>query len=323
MAFRELTNYTVRARSGLTLRARPWQRERRMSPRLEFARAPSALVFMARAVLTPRRPGLQSTPPALAAAWRGHQVGGAPLEDFFALTGLEGHAAWPLLYPHVVGFRLQMTVLTDRRFPLPIWNALQIRNHLVLHRAFDRGVRLDFATCVPAQRVVEKGIEIDLHTAAHVEGALVWESTNTFYYRGRFGAASEASPIAAGPRVERGEPVCWTMPAGGGVRCGRLTGDYNGIHLSDWYARRFGFRGAFQHPQRVIGECLARLPGRNWSAPLQLAAWLKGPVYYGAEVALRVGEDGTGSAFALHVNGDDRPAVAGRVAPARVPAATL
>ncbi|TAK51301.1 MAG: hypothetical protein EPO27_02960, partial [Betaproteobacteria bacterium] len=165
-----------------------------MPPQIAFSRAPSAFAFMARAVLTPRRPGLQAAPPLVVAIWRRHRVGGAPLEDFFELTGLGGHSAWPLLYPHVVGFRLQMALLTERRFPLPIWNALQIRNRLVLHRAFDRGTMLDFATHVPAQRVVDKGVEIDLHTTAHADGGLVWESTNTFYYRGRFGAAGEPSP---------------------------------------------------------------------------------------------------------------------------------
>ncbi|TAN53217.1 MAG: acyl dehydratase [Betaproteobacteria bacterium] len=280
---------------------------------LEFRRVPSALVFMARAILTPRRPGWQAQPPPLAARWRGHRVGGAQLDDFFGLTGLRGHATWPLLYPHLVAFRLQMAVLTDPGFPLPIWTALQVRNHVVLQRSFDRGAVLDFATRIPAQRVVDKGAEIDLHTTAHAEGDLVWESTNTFFYRGRFGAPGDASPLALAPRVEGAEQARWTMPAGGGIRCGRLTGDYNGIHLSDWYARRFGFRGAFQHPQRVIGECLARLPERDHPEPLRLDTWLKGPVYYGAEVGLRVSEASAAVTFALHVDEDARPAIVARL----------
>lgn len=282
-----------------------------MPGQIVFRRAPSALAFMARAILTPRRPGLRAAAPLLAATWRGHRVGGTTLGDFLALTGLQGHPAWPLLYPHVVGFRLQMAVLTDRSFPLPIWNALQVRNRLVLHRAFDRGAKLDFEVRAVAQRVLEKGAEIDLRCAARSGDELFWESTNTFYYRGRFGAPGEASPMAAAPAVESAEALHWTMPAGGGMRCGRLTGDYNGIHLSDWYARRFGFRGAFQHPQRVVGECLARLPERNLSLPLRLETWLKGPVYYGAEVALRISETDDGVTFALHANGDERPAVVG------------
>ena len=283
-----------------------------MQRQLDFRRAPSALAFMARAILTPRRPGLQAEPPALAATWRGHRVGGAQLDDFLSLTGLAGHPAWPLLYAHAVGFRLQMVVLTDRSFPLPIWNSLQIRNHLVLHRPFDRGAALDFETRVAARRVVEKGTEIDLHTTVHTAGDLVWEGTNTFYYRGRHGAAGEASPLAAAPRGDGAQIARWSAPTHGRLRFGRLTGDYNGIHLSDWYARRFGFRGAFQHPQRVIGECLARLPCRSVALPLRLDAWLKGPVYYGAEVSLRAEESPDITTFALHVNGDERPAIIGR-----------
>ncbi len=284
-----------------------------MSQRLEFASAPSALAFMARAILTPRRPGLRSTPPALAAAWRGHRVGGAPLEDFFALTGLGGHAAWPLLYPHVVGFRLQMVLLTSREFPLPIWNALQIRNHLVLYRRFERDAVLDFEVRALAQRVLEKGAEIDIRCTARSGNALLWEGVTTLYYRGRFGAAGDPSPLAASPGVDAGAVERWTMPSDGQVRSGRITGDYNGIHLSDWYARRFGFRGAFQHPQRVIGECLARLPERRRELPLRLDAWLKGPVYYGARAALRVEEQSAATTFALHVDGDERPAIVARL----------
>lgn len=284
-----------------------------MQRQLAFRSPPSAFAFMARAILTPRRPGLQAEPPALAANWTGHGVEGAPLEDFLAVTGLADHPTWPLVYPHVVSFRLQMAVLTDRAFPLPIWNALQIRNRLVLHRLFDRGVALHFETQVAAQRVVAKGVEIDLHTTARAQEDLFWESTNTFYYRGRFGAAGGGAPIAAAPLVESAEAVRWTMPVGGGLRCAKLTGDYNGIHLSDWYARRFGFRGAFQHPQRVIGECLARLPRPMAALPLQLDVWLKGPAYYGSAVALCCIDTRDAVNFALHVDGDERPAIVGRL----------
>lgn len=268
---------------------------------------------MARAILTPRRPGLQPRPSAPGAQWLGHRVAGVPVRDFTALTGLEAHPAWPLLYPHAVAFRLQMVVLTDRRFPLPIWNSLQIRNRLVLHRAFAPGATLDFDAGAVAQRVLDKGAEIDLRCTARAGGELLWESTNTFYYRGRFAGRDEAPRQASAPTVAQGDAMRWTLPAGGGMRCGRLTGDYNGIHLSDGYARRFGFRGAFQHPQRVVGECLARLPRPAAAQPLQLEVWLKGPVYYGAEVELRHAPAGAGRTFALHVGGDPRPAVVGRL----------
>lgn len=280
----------------------------------EYSRAPSAPAFMGRAILAPRRPGLGAGLPQLAAHWRNHRVDGPMLDDFFALTGLEGHPLWPLLYPHVAGFRLLMSLLTDFSYPFPIWGALQVRNHLVLHQPFARGETLELTARIADARVLDKGTEIDLACTARRKAALVWESVISFYYRGRSGAAQAASPLATAPVVD-GAPVAeWRSASGGRARFGKLTGDYNGIHLSDWYARLFGFRGAFHHPQRVLGQSLARLPGMQRRLPIRLDAWLKGPVYYGAKLTLRA--EAGGSAFALFVEGDERPAILGRLAAA-------
>jgi len=279
--------------------------------RREYSAAPRATAFMARAILLPRRPGLKGGLPPLAATWRNHRVDGAQLDAFLALTGLAGHPLWPLMYPHVVGFRLLMSLLTDFSFPFPIWGALQVRNRIVLREPFARRDTLELSARVADARVLDKGAEIDIACSARRGDALVWESVNTFYYRGRYGTPQAASPLAAAPAVDGAPVAAWTPAARSRARFGRLTGDYNGIHLSNWYARLFGFRGAFHHPQRVLGQCLARLPRRDGAMPVTLDAWLKGPVYYGANVSLRAGSDG--SAFALLVEGDERPAILGRL----------
>jgi hypothetical protein len=49
--------------------------------------------------------------------------------------------------------------------------------------------------------------------------------------------------------------------------------------------------------------------------PIRLDAWLKGPVYYGAKVALRA--RGDRSEFALFAEGDERPAILGRLSAGR------
>ena len=270
---------------------------------------------MARAILFPRRPGLRDGLPQLAATWRDHRVQGARLDDFLALTGLDGHPLWPLLYPHAAGFRLLMTILTDRRFPFPIWGALQVRNRLVLHQPIARGDVLELEARIAGARALEKGTEIDLACTVRRAGTLVWESVNAFYYRGYRGAQPDASAPSSPPALEGAPLIEWRSPAGGRTRFGRLTGDYNGIHLANGYARLFGFRGAFHHPQRMLGQALAHLPRAEPALPLRLEAWLKGPVYYGAKVALRASSDR--SEFALFVEGDERPAILGQLGAAR------
>jgi hypothetical protein len=60
----------------------------------------------------------------------------------------------------------------------------------------------------------------------------------------------------------------------------------------------------------VLGQRLARLPSRGGAQ--RLDAWLKGPVYHGSGVRLRASTDGEGTAFALVVGGEERPAIVGR-----------
>ena len=149
-------------------------------------------------------------------------------------------------------------------------------------KARSAGLRL-VGVRIAEARALDKGAEIDVACAARRGSTLVWEGVTTFYYRGRRGTVPGSppppSPAAEGPAVAQ-----WTPEAGARLRFARLTGDYNPMHWSDAYARRAGFRCAFHHAQRMLGQCLARLPRRAGSL---LQAWFKGPVYYGAQVTLR------------------------------------
>lgn len=280
--------------------------------RLEYRRRPAAWRFMARAFRPSPGFGEGHGLPALSARWLQHRVDGRELEDFAALSGLRDPAAVSLLYPHTIAFPLHMVVLTHPAFPVPIWRVLQVRNRLQQHRPLDFSAPMDLAVTTHGCRILDKGAEIDLHATVRSAGELVWESVNTFYVRGRFGATGPSRAPAA-PEVGGSLVAQWPMPRGGGRRFGALSGDYNGIHLFGWYARRLGFRRAFLHPQRVLGQCLERLPGRACATPLCLETWLKGPVYYGAQAALRAEERQGAMHFVLAVDGDARPAIVGRL----------
>lgn len=286
-----------------------------MTARIElgYRRQPSTWRFMANALWP--SPGLAADGrlPSIAARWTRHRATARTLETFRELTGLPAARQLSLLYPHVVGFPLQMVILTHPRFPIPIWRVLQVRNHLLQHRPLPTDAEFDLATRIVGRRVLDKGAEIDLHTEAHAGGTLAWESLNTFYFRGRYGAAGETSPLAAAPAVGDRRVDAWRMPVGGGWRFGGLSGDYNGIHVFGWYARRFGFPRPFFHSQRVLGHCLARLPAPDAARPQRLDAWLKGPVFYGAEVELRADVRDGDAAFAVAMTSESRPAVIGRL----------
>lgn len=280
-----------------------------MSPIVELHRQPpSALAFMTRAFM--RSPRMPARPefPLLIERWTGVRVGRSHEASFRQATGRDARC---VLYPHVLGFRLQMALLTHPAFPFPIWNALQTRNRLVRHRRLDYGSVYDFETSIGGHRMVEKGIEIDLHTRLLRGDRCDWESAVTYFYRGRFGPAEVNSPQPASPDLSAAVEVAkFQTPGSGRWAFGGLTGDYNGIHLWRGYARRFGFPSAFMHPQRAAGLCLDRLELSS-GEPGTLTLWIKGPVFYDTDVVLIAHRRPGAADFGLSIAGDARHALVG------------
>lgn len=282
----------------------------------ELRRPPDARWFMARAFLPKSRTLVL---PALALRLAPAAAPAADLEAYGALTDQRAGATLPLAWPQVWGFRLQMALLTDRRFPLPVWSSLQVRNRIVQHARLAAAEPYAISVQPHALRRLDKGVEVDLHCALHQRGgALVWESLSTFYWRGRGSAHPDpASPRAASPALDAAARAAqWSPGHGFGWSFGALTGDYNGLHWSDRYANAFGYPRAFHHPPRIAGQCLARLEVDAEAPRQQLDLWIKGPVFYRSEVALRRQRAGAAELFALQVGTDPRPALVGRWAPA-------
>lgn len=261
---------------------------------------------MARAVRRPKalKPGAELPP--IVETWTGARVSPEQIAQFRATTGLDEKS---ILFPHVFVFRLLMATLTHGAFPLPIWSALQIRNRLKSYHVLQTGKTYDIETRVGDHRSVEKGLEVDLVTKIVQSDRLEWESIVTFFFRGRYGEALSVPP--ASPDLADAAVIArFRTPSAGGLPMGRLTGDYNGLHLFDAYARRAGFAAAFLHPQPAAGLCLARLQPPA-SATQQLDLWIKGPVFYNRDVALTALQSKDEVRFGLSLADDPRFAIAG------------
>lgn len=280
--------------------------------RLEYRAKPSVMGFMSNVWRPSRGFADDGQLPDIQARWSGHRTSPRDLADFLDLSGMPTGESLSILYPHTASFPMLMAVLSHPAFPVPIWKLLQVRNRLVQHAPVAPDAVLDFTVRTGARRVLEKGVEMDLQVEAKAGGRIVWEAVNTFYARGRYGTAgaAQAEPSAS-PGVAGATATEWHMPDHGRWRFGRLSGDINPLHMSNWYARLLGYARAFTHPQRAIGQCLGHL-GAAHHAPMQLDTWIKGPVFYGARVSLRSEPRPTEHLFALHVDDDARPAIVGR-----------
>jgi hypothetical protein len=275
-------------------------------------KGPDPFFFLPRAFL-PRRFGPVDAVLGPVARWEKARASAADRAAFERFTGQSLERGLPLLAPHVLFFKLQMAALTNPRIPVPIWRALQVRNRIAHHAPIAVDEPLDLEIAVAASRALEKGIEIDFHTTASVAGRLAWEVVTTVYYRGRFGLPPGGQPVPRPPRAPETEVGAWRADEHGGWAVARLTGDFNGVHYSDRYARHQGFARAFHHPQRMLGVCFAHLGLRSAAPPQRLEAWLRGPVFYGSALRLCAAEENGGKTFALYTDADPRPAILGVV----------
>ena len=271
---------------------------------------PRAWKYMLEAMLPKPSPS-RDVSDRLVVEWNSYRPRRRDIDDFLRLCGLQESAdRLPPLFLHAISFRVQMALLTRRAFPLRIWRVLQVRNRLVDLQPVGTESTLDFRCRVHAMRRAGRGIEVGLETCVESEGGrAVARSINTFYVRSAPGEG-EVVRVPDPPAVVEEASVAWRAPRGGGIAFGRLTGDYNGIHLFDPYARLFGFRRAFLHPLRVVGQAIAHLPGEPRDGACTTDIWMRGPVFRDAEVKMRTGHDADGSSIlGVHCEPDPRPAI--------------
>ncbi len=237
----------------------------------------------------------------------------AHLAAYARVCGFAVGDALPATYPHVLAFPLQVALMADRGFPLPLPGLVHVRNTITVHRRIDAAEPLDVR--VHAERLVAhpRGAQVDLVARVDAGGGAVWEGRSTYLARG---ATARDADRPAGPEpqgVTGGPPVAtWRVDAGTGRRYAGVSGDVNPIHLHPLTAKAFGFPRAIAHGMWTAARVLAALQGR-------LPAALTYDVMFGRAVLLpstvelrtrRAGggwDVGVGSRKGTHLAGAIRP----------------
>lgn len=224
-----------------------------------------------------------------------------------------GTGELPLPYPHVLGFPLQMRLLSERSFPLPVLGLVHTSIDITRHAPLPSDGTYQLTVYVEKLAPHRRGTEATVVTGVRHGTDLVWESSSTYLARHRTDAAVTATAPGNRTREPRELPAPlprlaeWRLPADLGRRYGAASGDRNPIHLSPLTARLFGFPRAIAHGMWTAARCLAEqdVPtAARAHAEFKAPVPLPGSVVYAAEEGrfeLRGGEDRT------HVVGEVRP----------------
>jgi acyl dehydratase len=246
--------------------------------------SPSLLRLYARAALTAR--GRGGSLPGTALRLESAPVDRDRLLRYQRLCGFAVGDVLPHTYPHVLGFPLQMELMSRRDFPLALPGLVHLENTITVHRALSAADPLDLTVRAEALREHPKGMLVDLLTEVEAAGEAVWSGRSTYLRRGESHPRAEA-PVASPPLPAKDPAALWRLPEGLGREYAGVSGDVNPIHLHALTARAMGFPQAIAHGMWTSARTLAAL-GPRTAGPSTSQVWFRKPVMLPSTVELTV-----------------------------------
>lgn len=237
------------------------------------------------------------------------------LRSFHEICQTTDRGELHLVYPLTHAYPLLMRLLSHKRMPFAMTQVLNTRTVITQQRSIDPTERFSVECVNGPWRPASKGLELDVTVDLESGGETAWSSVLTYLVRGAKldGAEPPVTPPHLEPPAEATPLARWYLAPEHRVRWARLCGDSNGIHIAAWYARLFGFERDFAQPIRIVARCVDELPSADSGWPRRLEVHFKGPVYYGRTLSLSGAREGDRYSFALHIDGEPRPCILGRL----------
>ncbi|HUR41246.1 MAG TPA: MaoC/PaaZ C-terminal domain-containing protein [Verrucomicrobiae bacterium] len=221
------------------------------------------------------------------------------LAAYRAICGFaQDNGTVPIPYPQVHAIHLQMHLLTQRQFPLPLIGLVHLKNRIVQERELREDEVFGVQVALVGDRVSDKGLEFDLQTTlTDAQGQQPWVAVATVLHRGK--KSSKKKGPAPAPDTRLGDYKQLDAPEDIGRRYGRIAGDMNPIHLYPLTAKLLGFDRHIAHGMWSMARCASMLQNSLGRAPSELEVQFKLPLFLPARAAMRHGREGDGYTFAL------------------------
>ena len=225
------------------------------------------------------------------------------LAAYRKVCGFTDDGLLPPTYPHILGFALQMQLLTTRDFPFPLLGLIHLSNRIRVLRPMGGVSRGRVSVQVQNLQPHAKGATFDLLTTLDDQLGPLWEAQSRMLCRG---VKLEGEPLEEqlASSLALTEVEHWKAPSGIGRQYAKVSGDYNPIHLSAASARLFGFPTAIAHGLWNKARTLAALAVHLPAANVEIAVQFKKPVRLPGEVTLLGSAPAASGDFQLMGAGD-------------------
>jgi acyl dehydratase len=257
-----------------------------MTREIVFEATPDLKRILARAVL--RRGGGGETVPDVRAVRRGVRIDVDHLLDYARVCGFTVSGSVPLTYPHLLVFPLQVSVMTDRAFPIPLIGSVHVQNVIRSSRAIAPDEVLDAVVWAENLRPHRRGRQVDLVSEVSSGGEVVWREVSTYLARG---AEHPDAPRSGAPDLAELEAVStgptWRLAEGTGRAYAAVSGDWNPIHLHTLTAKPLGSPSVIAHGMYTYARVLATLGARLPADGVTSHVWFRKPLALPASVRVR------------------------------------
>jgi acyl dehydratase len=225
------------------------------------------------------------------------------LAAYRKVCGFADNGLLPPTYPHILGFALQMQLLTASNFPFPLLGLIHLSNRIRVLRPLGGVSRARVSVQVQNLQPHAKGATFDLVTTLDDQLGTLWEAQSQMLCRG---VKLDGEPVeeALASTLMLSEVEDWKAPSDIGRQYARVSGDYNPIHLSAASARLFGFPTAIAHGLWLKARTLAALGEQLAVSNVDIAVQFKKPVRLPSEVTLLASAAGSSGDLRLAGAGD-------------------
>lgn len=216
------------------------------------------------------------------------------IERYASVCGFSARQSVPATYLHNIAFKLHMTVMTHREWPLPVMGTVHRQNQIEQYGDIDFNRDIFFTCTASAISESEKMFHFSFEVLASQNNELKWQDTSHFVRvkPSASPAGSNTKGITKHNDVEApSRPVFQTYQSIDvakdiGRRYSLVSGDANPIHLTPLTAKLFGFKQPIAHGMWAQAHCAALLDHQTQGALNRFNIEFKRPIFLPAQLTL-------------------------------------
>lgn len=162
-------------------------------------------------------------------------------------------------YFHLLAFEQHMQLMLNDEFPFALLGIVHLSNEIEVMASADFKAGFEVSSEIRRFKRHQKGITFIIESTIRQNKTLIWHSTSQFLAintKARTGK-SRSQPFQLADDMTIIDN--WHCDKSVGWQYGKISGDFNPIHLSSLSAKLFGFKSAIAHGMWSKARCLSAL----------------------------------------------------------------